>query len=266
MSHLSDLETVLLWEGAMDNERIRHLLDVKAVWASRLMGELTARMEGRAIRSSAHAPLTLLRPDTDRLSPDEYLNVISTHHDDMVGALIEDARMDLSSLQRGMFTTCFSAARRETGLKIVYRSMSSPTGSERTVYPHSLIRAPRRWHMRAWCEERNGFRDFTLGRIVTAEPLDTSTPYRRDNDKEWSNILELVIVAHPGLSPDQQKMIAAENFPGARARRLKVRECLASYIIQDLRLALDPVRHPAPEYQLMVGNTDKLPPLFVTGS
>ncbi len=250
----------------MENERIRRLLDVKAVWASRLMGELTARMEGRAIRSSAHAPLTLLRPDTDRRSPDEYLNVISTHHDDMVGALIEDARMDLSTVQRGMFTTCFSAARRGTGLKIVYRSMSTPMGSERTVYPHSLIRAPRRWHMRAWCEERKGFRDFTLGRIVTAELLDTSTPYRRDDDKEWNNILELVVVAHPGLSQEQQRMIAAENFPDAAERRLKVRECLASYIIQDLRLALDPIKHPAPEYQLMVGNTDKLPPLFVTGS
>jgi len=101
---------------------------------------------------------------------------------------------------------------------------------------------------------------------VTAELLDTSTPYRRDDDKEWNNILELVVVAHPGLSQEQQRMIAAENFPDAAERRLKVRECLASYIIQDLRLALDPIKHPAPEYQLMVGNTDKLPPLFVTGS
>ncbi len=265
MSHLSDLETVLLWEGAMDNERIRHLLDVKAVWASRLMGELTARMEGRAIRSSAHAPLTLLRPDTDRLSPDQYLNVISTHHDDVAGALIEDARMDLSSLQRGMFTACFVAARRETGLRIVYRSMGTPTGSERTVYPHSLVRAPRRWHMRAWCEERKSFRDFALARIASADPLDTPAPYRRDDDREWNNILELVIVAHPGLSQEQQEMVAAENFPGARSRHLNARQCLASYIIQDLRLALDPVKHAPPDYQLMVGNVDKLPPLFVSG-
>lgn len=139
-------------------------------------------------------------------------------------------------------------------------------GSERIVYPHSLIRAPRRRHIRAWCEEKKSFRDFTLGRIAVAEPLDTPAPYRRDDDQEWNNILELVIVAHPGLSPDQQEMIAAENFPGARARRLKVRQCLASYIIQDLRLALDPVKHPTPEYQLMVGNADKLPPLFVSGS
>ena len=249
----------------MDNERIRHLLDVKAVWASRLMGELTARMEGRAIRSSAHAPLTLLRPDTDRLSPDQYLNVISTHHDDVAGALIEDARMDLSSLQRGMFTACFVAARRETGLRIVYRSMGTPTGSERTVYPHSLVRAPRRWHMRAWCEERKSFRDFALARIASADPLDTPAPYRRDDDREWNNILELVIVAHPGLSQEQQEMVAAENFPGARSRHLNARQCLASYIIQDLRLALDPVKHAPPDYQLMVGNVDKLPPLFVSG-
>lgn len=176
-SNLFDLETVLLCEGAMDNGRIRCLLDVKAVWASRLMGELTARMEGRAVRSSAHAPLNA--------SPtDEYLNVISIHHDDIVGVLIEDARMDLSSLQRRMFTACLSAALRETGLRIVYLSMGTPTGSERTVYPHSLIWSARRWHIRAWYEERNSFRDFTLGRIATADPLNIPAPYRRDDDKE----------------------------------------------------------------------------------
>ncbi|MXP72880.1 WYL domain-containing protein [Pseudomonas aeruginosa] len=75
------------------------------------------------------------------------------------------------------FTACFSAVRRETGLRIVYRSMSTPTGSERIVYPHSLIRAPRRWHMRVWCEEKKSFRDFTLGRIATTEPLGTPAPY-----------------------------------------------------------------------------------------
>lgn len=75
-------------------------------------------------------------------------------------------------------------------------------------------------------------------------------------------LLELVIIAHPALSIPQQDMIAHEYFPGARAMRLRVRECLAAYAIQYLRLALDPVRHPPPEYQLLVSNAAKLPLLF----
>ena len=66
------------------------------------------------------------------------------------------------------------------------------------------------------------------------------------------------MVAHPDLTADQQSMIAAEYFPGASARQLKVRRCLASYIIQDLRLATNADKHKPPEYQLLVSNADKL--------
>jgi hypothetical protein len=47
-------------------------------------------------------------------------------------------------------------------------------------------------------------------------------------------------------------MISHEYFLGARAMRLRVRECLAAYAIQDLRLALDPSCELPPNYQLLV--------------
>lgn len=47
-----------------------------------------------------------------------------------------------------------------------------------------------------------------------------------------------------------------------RAMRLRVRECLAAYAIQDLRLALGPSCELPPNYQLLVCNAAKLPPLF----
>jgi len=266
VSHLTDLETILTWEGTIDNERIRQLLDVKTVWASRLMGELTARMKDRARRVTAHAPLEYMEQSTNRRSPDEYLRVITHHNDNILNSLIEDARVDLSPIQLRVFSDTFSAARSGHGLKIVYRSMSSPSGSKRVVFPHSIVRAPRRWHMRAWCEERKSFRDFTLGRIVTIEPLDILTSYTREDDAEWNQMLELIIVAHPGLSVEQQDMIAAEYFPGSSARRLRVRQCLVGYVIQDLRLALDPINQLPPEYQLLVSNADKLPQLFTSNS
>lgn len=44
--------------------------------------------------------------------------------------------------------------------------------------------------------------------------------------------------------------------------RLKVRQCLAAYIIQDLRLSTDERKQVPPEYQLLVSNTASLPRLF----
>jgi hypothetical protein len=58
------------------------------------------------------------------------------------------------------------------------------------------------------------------------------------------------------------QMVANEYFPGAMALRLRVREALAAYAIQDLRLALDPRKEKPPAYQLLVYGADKLPALF----
>lgn len=259
---LSDLETVLLWEGEIDNFRIRELLGVQAVWASRLMGALRERMGARAARSTAHAPLRLAPSQSDRerrQSPDDYLRIVAGAQvaaDDE--RLVEDARRDLSVVAPDTFAAVVQAIRKGTGLELVYRSMNHPAGTERIVFPHALVRAPRRWHMRAWCSERQDFRDFTFGRVARAVLVESPALHRRPEDKDWNEIVTLTVIAHPDLTVEQQAMIAAEYFPGASARQLKVRHCLVGYIIQDLRLATNAGKHKPPEYQLLVSNADKL--------
>lgn len=265
---VSDLETVLLWEGEIDNLRIRELFGVQSVWASRLLGELTKHMGKRATRATAYAPLRLTPEDagrSKRQSPDEYLRIVSGSAAHTRGdPLFEDARRDLSVVAPELFSVIVQAIRKCVGLQLVYRSMNHPTGTERLVFPHALIRVPRRWHMRAWCSERKDFRDFTLGRVASAKMTEEPAPQGRANDREWNEVVSFNVVAHPELTPEQQVMIAAEYFPGARARHLKVRRCLVGYIIQDLRLATDQKKHIPPEYQLLVHDVHKLRPLFGT--
>jgi len=263
---LSDLETVLLWEGEIDNLRIRELFGVQSVWASRLLAELTKHMGKRARRATAYAPLQLA-PDANgrgkRQSPDEYLRVVTrTTAETRSEALFEDARRDLSVVAPEVFSSVVKAMRIGVGLQLVYQSLNHPKGTERIVFPHALIRVPRRWHMRAWCSERKDFRDFTLGRVASAALTEKPAPQGRANDKDWNEVVSFNVVAHPELTPEQQAMIAAEYFPGASARNLKVRRCFAPYIIQDLRLATDPRKHAPPEYQLLVHDAHKLRLLF----
>lgn len=259
---LTDLETVLLWEGEIDNFRIRELLGVQAVWASRLMGALRKHMGVRAARSTAHAPLRLAPGQADRerrQSPDDYLRIVAAARVAADGEpLLEDARRDLSVVAPETFAAVIQAIRRGMGLQLVYRSMNHPAGTERLVFPHALVRAPRRWHMRAWCSERRDFRDFTLGRAARAALVESLAPHRRSEDKDWNEVVTLTVIAHPDLTVEQQTMIAAEYFPGASARQLKVRHCLVGYIIQDLRLATSADKHKPPEYQLLVSNAKKL--------
>lgn len=259
-----ELETVLVWEGEIDNPRIRELFGVRSVWASRLLAELTKHMGKRATRATAYAPLRLTEPAgrNKRRSPDDYLRIV-----DGSGygeGLFEDARRDLSVVAPEVFSEVVRAMRRKVGLELLYRSMNHPAGTQRLVFPHALVRVPRRWHMRAWCSERKDFRDFTLGRVASAAISEAPTPQTRENDKDWNELATFSVIPHPALTAEQQAMIAAEYFPGASARQLKVRRCLVGYIIQDLRLATDPKKHSPPEYQLLVHDVKKLQPLFGT--
>lgn len=246
---IEDLETILTWEGEVDNARIRDILNVKPVWASRLLGELVQHMGTRAKRASAHAPLTFVDQKFNG-SPDDYLQIVSGSE------FIEDARLDISSLQPDLFSKVIQATRRSRGLRISYRSMTNPLGSQRVVFPHAIVRVSRRWHMRAWCESRKEFRDFTLGRISEIEHFDAPSPKERDGDRDWVEKVNITVIAHPALTYEQQEMIRAEYFPKAAARRLTLRRCLADYVLRDLHIATDMEKHLPPEYQLAVAKSE----------
>lgn len=256
---ISDLETILYWEGEIDNQRIRELLGVQPVWASRLMAELVKHMGARATRHTSNAPLQLVAnkvKKNKKSSPDDYLRVIGQQ---VAGSpFVEDARLDLSVTSSDIFIAVMQAIKNKIGLSIVYRSMSDPNGSEREIFPHAMIRAPRRWHLRAWCTKRQDFRDFTVGRIESVKILSKVTSHVRAEDNNWNENVSFHVLPHPGLTSEQQAMISAEYFPGASARKLTVRRCLAAYIIQDLRLAIDVTKHTPPEYQLFVPDAVKL--------
>lgn len=262
MSRLPDLETVTLWEGLITNERIRNLLGVKPVYASRLLSALSRHLFGRAERSTPHAPLEMLYAGTGDVrpkSPDEYLGVLSSLAPlDPSQETIFDVRLDLSLVSPAVFSCILRATKSQLGVEIEYRSMNSPSGSKRLVFPHTLIRAPRRWHMRAWCVHRSDFRDFTLGRIVSVTPTEMKSEKLREEDVKWNQVIELAIGPHPDLCSEHRRMIAGEFFPGAALLKLPVRRCLAPYVIQDLRVAVDCKSQTPPEYQLALLNADKL--------
>lgn len=242
---LDILETILVWEGEIENSRIRQLLDVGSVWASRLLGELIQRMGTQVIRTSAHAPLRHVGTKPFG-TPDDYLRIVGA------SAIIEDARMDISVVSPSVFASIIRAIRRSEGLCLSYRSMTQPIGTTRIVFPHAMIRVSRRWHMRAWCETRQEFRDFTLGRIATIDGLEQASPKSRQDDLEWNEKVNVTIVAHPFLTSEQQEMIRAEYFPKAAARRLVIRRCLVDYILRDLHIATDVEKQLPPEYQLAI--------------
>lgn len=256
------MEGVLAWEGEIGNARVRRLFGLQPVQASRLLAEFRSLMGERICedgRAKVLRPVSSGGIETD-ISLDEYVR--QTQNGEAPEPCIVDARVDLTDVKPIVFAMLRKAALTQTGVDIDYASMAHPTFEERTIFPHSIVHVGRRWHVRAWCVRREQFRDFTLGRIRTALAKNEKAPKGREDDQRWKQLIQIRLAAHRRLSQDQQQVVRSEYFNGTMGRRLPVRACLAQYVIQDLRAALDPEREVPPEYQIEVTNAAELKDLL----
>lgn len=258
---LRQLESVLLWEGQLDNARVRHLFSIQAVQASRLLREFAdAHPHGvrRDAQRAAYVATGRFRPQHAQGDLQEYLALQDASSP--IRAVVEDSRLELTLPDARVFSELVRACVERKPVTILYRSMSTPQGRLRLVYPHAVVRAGRRWHMRAWCFEREGFRDFAVTRVGSVRSAPEAPPMPPQEDRAWTTMAKVILVAHPALKKPQAELIEHEHLGGRNSRALEVRSCLVDYVLQDLRVAVDVQRHRPPEYQLAVANLAEIEP------
>lgn len=259
------MEGVLVWEGEIGNARVRELFDLQVVQASRLLGDFRRKMAGQIVEDTRSK--TLKPTSHNRLEPGvslvDYAQL--THLHEASNPRVIDARCDLTAVSPEIFSVIRKAATKGLGVSIQYASMAHPVFESRTVYPHSIVLVGRRWHVRAWCEKRQQFRDFNLGRISTADALPTLAPMPQSADLDWQKMIEVRLSAHRALSPEQQTVVQRECLNGARETNIVVRSCLAAYVIQDIRAAMSVADERPPQFQLEVLNAADIRSLLFSG-
>ncbi|MDE0838894.1 MAG: WYL domain-containing protein [Kiritimatiellae bacterium] len=116
-----------------------------------------------------------------------------------------------------------------------YRSMENPAGAWRWIRPTAVINDGNRWHVRAYCHERRGFRDFLLSRIETIG--ETRPPFEAiPEDPLWANVVSFEVMPHPKLKPEQQSLIAYDYAMTDARLQVQVREALVKYVLINLGL------------------------------
>ena len=252
------MEGVLTWEGEIGNARVRQLFNLQPVQASRLLADFRALMGSRIVEDGRAKVLRYAVPEEagSLISLEEY--VLHSAAAEGGNPSLIDARADLTDVQPIIFATLRKAVISKTGVKISYASMANPRYAERTIFPHAIVHVGRRWHVRAWCAKRQGYRDFTLGRVRSIEAVPEHAPSDIGSDDGWETIVDLGLQAHRKLSVDQQQVVQDEYFGGTSERRLSVRACLVKYLIQDLRVAINPELDKPPEYQIELKNLSEI--------
>lgn len=271
---LSTLELLLLWEGILNRSRLANILGLGDIRASQLIQEfraayprwLTWNSKSRSYHVTHEAYVASKRDDKARDRAEslaKYLNLVGLPYvasDAEAANPICSAFPDLSTPEPQVFAILSQAIRSNSAVEITYRSMAEPAAHRRIISPHHLVRAGRRWHVRAFCAESDAFRDYTLRRIVEVNPQQQTATQGAMDDEAWMTMVPVRLIAHPLLSFEQQEVIRFEYFANTSARVDTCRAALVPYFIQDMRAALDPETQLPPDYQLAVQNLAEVRP------
>lgn len=259
---LRAIELLLLWEGTAGNERMRELFDLHFTTVSRLLsqyeemnpvGMAYSTVQRRWVADADFSPL--LTSGTI----DEYLALTLTERKNGASPVIR-TQLDFGRVGYREFGLFQRAIREGAGLVVEHSSLRHPAPTLKTVFPHALVEAGRRWHVRAYVLEAEAFRDLALTRLWHVQPTSQERPAAAEPsaDTAWRTNLNLRVVPHPALTAEQKQLVRTEYFGGAAARTEVVRAALLSYVIQDLHAALDPGTQQPPEYQLCVDGATEL--------
>ena len=128
------------------------------------------------------------------------------------------------------------AIRTRRAMSVKYQSLTSSRW--RDIAPHAIAFDGHRWHARAWCCDRQEFRDFVLSRI---ERLGRLKPvnFDPDHDLEWNSKTKLRLRPHPGLTEEQSQAIQRDYHMRDGVLEVEVRLSLAYYFIKRMNLDLD---------------------------
>lgn len=268
---LEIMAAVVDWEGEIGNARVRDLFGLQVVQASRLLADFKEVMGGRVVESGRSRVLVPVHKGVrlSSLSFDDYVRAALRQVSGALPDWLIDARDDQACITPAVFACVRQAILFQRGIDVVYASMTSSPPSRRTLFPHAVVRAGRRWHVRAWCASRGEFRDFVLGRFLSAEISSCDVPAESmaDGDLLWNTFVSIRLAPHRSLALPAQSVIAMEFLGGNHEQSLSARACLVMYVIQDLRAAVRPLVEVPPEFQLEVVNVVELRPwLFSKGN
>lgn len=263
------MEFRLFWEGRLNRRDLSDKFDTSEQQASADIAryqELAPGMIEYDKSVKAYLPTTSFRPHFLARSARQYLSQLRSIADDIVSTsetwVGEAPPYDTVPFLRRRTSwetlkPLVDAIRLERAVDIEYRSLSNPAPHARRIAPHSLVFDGYRWHCRAWCYEREEFRDFSLPRIDRIGKNYGCT-IDKSRDLSWNKFVTLRILPNPFLSPAQQELIRLEYGMDSGVAEINTRVSSVFYVKVHLRLNEAPSRENASNVHLYLENAEEV--------
>lgn len=263
---LQFIESIVFWEGAIDRPRVARIFGVTENHVTKdfsLYRERYPENLDYDLSQRSYKPGKKFRQQFSSGLAEEYLSLLRASQEGVgVGiapSISEGINAEILPTPSGKIDSSIlkevtRALHRGSGLKISYQSLKTATKTEREIWPHALVYASNRWHIRAFDSKYGNFIDLVLQRILSVKTINHVAPKKANEDVLWNNRVQITLVPRAELPEPQQNVIALEfgmeKVDGQWIWRNSIRECLVAYFFDSMSLT-KPIAHLHPKLSLV---------------
>lgn len=266
------IETIALWEGRLTT---RHLCDTFGIGRQQASKDINQYLRhigpdnlhyDKSLKGYKPAPG--FTPRVTRGLADEYLHLMARNNElsnvfeslALNVANVEVLTVPLRDVRAEILRPIMQAARQQRRLEVDYVSLHNPDREGRIIVPHTVVFTGLRWHVRAWCEKNQEYRDFVLSRFRGLPEMLEESPHGVDEDREWNSQVTLRIVPDPRLRPDQREVVAHDYGMQDGVLAITLRGKLVPYALKLLHIEPGDAQDNPAAQQIVVENREALTP------
>lgn len=266
------IEIIAYWEGRLTT---KHLCDAFGIGRQQASKDINTYLKDYGASNLSYDAFQKGYVPTSRFIPvftsghvEEYLQLVARKQDlqqtftDLgVGPdHSEILQVPLRNTNPAVIRVLVKGIREHQRIEVDYVSINSPDNEGRIIVPHSLVNTGLRWHVRAWCEKNQAYRDFVLSRFRGEASILGAPLSELPIDENWHKQVQIKVTTDRRLSAAQQAVVVRDYGMVNGRLTITTRAALVYYALQQLNIDPHSV-HPKPEaQQIVVDNLDELKP------
>lgn len=235
------IELIAYWEGRISTSQLMEQFGLSRQQAQAAITQYQTLHPNNLhyCRSTkAHLPAANFNGQFINGNAEQYFFWLKTQHiqpqpSTLLSALTLPSRQVSPIVMRALIT----AIKTQQRLEVDYVSLSNPNHEGRIIAPHSLCNTGLRWHLRAFCEKSQQYRDFVLSRFRGEPELLGKTKNTQAQDVAWNTSVTVILEADSRLSPQKREVIQHDYAMQNGQLILNTKGCLVNYLLRDLQIS-----------------------------
>lgn len=260
------IEIVAQWEGRLTTNHLCNSFGIGRQQASKdINAYLRDIAPGNLLYDKylkGYIPSQTFAPKLTTGTADEYLHVLSRNKDiahtfqglDLGFTHTEMLQVPVRRIEPIILRALVQASREHKRVDLSYISMTSAVEEDRIIVPHTLVCTPLRWHVRAYCEKHQDYRDFVLSRFRGTPEILNESKFTAAQDAVWNKEVIIKIVPDSRLNEAQQDIIARDFDMQDRCLEVKTRAPLVAYMLKAFNIDTSKLDTDPGAQQIVVAN------------